>query len=386
MDIVCRYLHTYYDTNILEHNPKFRDIFLDILKKAKTTKYTNNTLLKLITNISIPKEIVPYINGPFTLSLHTSKEYNMNVYVFGEHHSEATSNENIISEYLYKFMKTSNVFIDFFFEYFKLRGDKKFKSVRNDSYLNLLRHKFDPCIRKHSSCLSLNSSRTHYLDIRDLDNSRNPILRYIEMVNNFHNNNAVFGKTDKDYKFIYSIMGINKNNIKDFIKNNYIEASRLDKELYKTDKYMRKVIENFIQQKIDSHPDFEQPDKKDLDDIFGRSIKELQDKTNIYSKFTHISNLLINTGSLLTDAYTLARLFKTFNIKDGDNQPKKVHNAIMYAGDYHSSNYREIFDILNFDVVFNIKEPYGTSRLNISEIYQPLFSVNSGVITNFYEK
>ena len=52
-------------------------------------------------------------------------------------------------------------------------------------------------------------------------------------------------------------------------------------------------------------------------------------------------SVLINL--CIVDMYTLARIFKKFNVEKS-NQPISPHNIIIYAGDFHCINYRKFLE------------------------------------------
>lgn len=379
---VCEYLKTYYDTNILslDKNEEIKDIFMKAIKKAQIISTSNITLLKLLRNIDIPKQIEPKLYGPFTCSLHTSRDYRMNIYIFGEYHSnvdEDAKYTNIISEYLYNTMNTSTVFIDFFLEYHKFRGKYNYENL----YIDRLRKKFQPCIRKHSSCMILDTSRSHYLDIRDLENMYDPLIIYKYMYEDYLNGQE-YGKNIKNFNALMDLTYIDNNNVVEYVKTRMPELKRLDKELNKTDKNIKKLLMAFQIYKFSKIKKFTPITKDEVSKVFKTKQKD-RDTTDIIKKINHIYNrVLIPIGGILTDIYVLARLFKKFKVRDGDNQPDRVYNAVMYAGNNHSDNYRIFLERLKFREVFNINQKKGT-MLNLPIYRQPLFSVNSGVINKF---
>lgn len=386
MRLLCNYLHTYYDTNILEYNSVVKEIFLDTIKKNKTDKKSNKTLIKLITNMKIPKQIKSRLTGPYTLSLHTSKKYKMNVYVFGEIHLDK---DNIdIHSYLYNLLSSSGVFIDFFFEGFKLSED----NINNETKrsLSMIRNTVDPCVRKHSSCLALNSSRSHYFDIRP-SNIDNKIDKMLTMLRFFYDSSYQqqfsFGILKEEYEILLEIIELDKNNVVDYIKQNFIEVKRLDKELSRTNPYIREILDKYILSEIDKLKDIRKISKGQIDSVFGKNRKDMtQEQLLICHDISDvIYDYLFHLGARLTDIYTLARLFKTFKVKIGENQPNRVHNAILYGGNNHSEIYRHILNQLKFNTVFNIQKN-SDIFLSMENVKQPLFSLHSGVITNFDEK
>ena len=52
-------------------------------------------------------------------------------------------------------------------------------------------------------------------------------------------------------------------------------------------------------------------------------------------------NILVQACCLKMDTYILARIFKQFAVKKGDDQPSKPSNIITYAGDKHANNIRK---------------------------------------------
>jgi hypothetical protein len=94
--------------------------------------------------------------------------------------------------------------------------------------------------------------------------------------------------------------------------------------------------------------------------------KYLLDKDKYYGKIKFKSIMLfydeiinfsdictININSLLTDAYLLARVFKTFQIEDPKKQrltdePSEPHNIIIYAGNNHAIRCREFLTHIGF--------------------------------------
>ena len=116
-----------------------------------------------------------------------------------------------------------------------------------------------------------------------------------------------------------------------------------------------------------------------------------------YLLFTHevVHNIIIfiyNSISqvlafncIITDAYLLARIFKTFKIDNPDikqrptDEPAEPHNIIIYAGNAHSQIYRKFLHYLGFREIetsgpLENPEPTRTNCVDMSSINQPLFS------------
>jgi len=89
-------------------------------------------------------------------------------------------------------------------------------------------------------------------------------------------------------------------------------------------------------------------------------------------------------NSIITDAYLLARVFKTFKIEHQEkrrstDEPSEPHNIIIYAGNNHSQRCRKFLKYLGFIPVESAgglekPEPHMTNCVMISHITQPFFS------------
>lgn len=121
---------------------------------------------------------------------------------------------------------------------------------------------------------------------------------------------------------------------------------------------------------------------KDILDYMAGGDK-VSDITFINS-FKSILPCLIGFNAIIVDAYTIARIFKDFDMTDMQkkaykgsiDQPINAHNIIIYAGDDHCLRYRKFLQSIGFDVYvrsgdFGITE---TTCLDISKFKTPFFS------------
>ena len=427
-------LHTTYDTNLLDNTSlSYQKKCLDYCKINKNDK-GNKVLMELTYNhYTKHKPIAEFIGGPKTLSIHWHPQYKKIIYIFGEWHANTmdckkfkTSNAITIQieDYLYGLMKSSDVFLDIYFE-FPFPNKEDFKSDKYDtnSYdkysshvnpsnrLNKLFNKFKKCLvyytRYDRSC---QLARSHYFDIR-LESS-NPLYleeSKIDIV-------WVFARLIQMYKLVDNIESIrvllqypqitiilsklidtNKENIYEFMINQLLENRYIKKELNAiVDNHLnlKSAIVNFISSEI----------RKELSsciDLIQPLIKTIlnykQEENNII--YTSIRNLLFkmtSTISCFADAYLLARVFKDFNLSEMDekaykgatHQPNRAHNIIIYAGDTHADNYRNFLSYVGFteidssgiDLQKPNPHPYAhipnTPRncLDMRSIKQPFFS------------
>ena len=126
------------------------------------------------------------------------------------------------------------------------------------------------------------------------------------------------------------------------------------------------------------------------DDLFFENYGlKYQDISNtissIYKVFT---TQVLYFNVIITDAYLLARIFKTFKIDNPHieqrktDEPAEPHNIIIYAGNFHCQNYRKFLRSLGFRVVEKSgpleKQPLEAKIMkncvDMTSITQPLFS------------
>jgi hypothetical protein len=215
----CKKLKETYNTHVLnESKPLVHAVYYTESKKAlqenNLSKDINKPLMKLISNSMIDSKPKPdFIQGPLTLSMHTSKERGMTVYIFGEYHGahddcvdklhndekcpknyvmDSKINKCIpntserakqilynaqykampMSEFLQKLFLNTDVFIDFFVEIPPFRGVEYTANVNPwhgwPGHLPKILDTFLPCIQasKRELTEKCNLMRVHYVDIR----------------------------------------------------------------------------------------------------------------------------------------------------------------------------------------------------------------------------
>ncbi len=100
--------------------------------------------------------------------------------------------------------------------------------------------------------------------------------------------------------------------------------------------------------------------------------------------FDKLYYILLGINSMIVDAYTIARIFKDFDMvemqkkayKGAIDHPVKAHNIIIYAGDDHCLRYRKFLASIGFDIYVRSGN-FGTTKvscLDISKFKTPFFS------------
>jgi hypothetical protein len=401
-----------YDTTLIEDFEKtLQDSFHSIASKVNT-KYNNTVLQKLVENhAKNNKPITDFIIGPKNLTVHFSKEYNKLIYTFGEYHVEDLNcktfnnplSSKTIEDYLFDLYQNTDVFIDFFFEFpsfgrkqktYKYRNiDREFYSKKISLYK--LFEKFKKCIevptRNDETC---QLGRVHFFNVRDSSFLAKYSYLMIECVN--HQTIAEFLNINKNtseffnqfIKIVTDRTGtITSNRLQTYFNANNLGNIYNVHEIKKVNIEMYKKITTFIKLEIKNKIDKSLYIVRYNIDIINKRDKSATAVTNeVGIAFTAISGFFINVVAIMADIYTLARMFKKFNLnKKGfkgairGDQPDETHNIIIYAGDKHSQLYRRFFNYLNFECINYTGQADNKLEtcIDMSPINQPFFTKKS---------
>lgn len=421
MDKICEDLKTSYNMNLLDNcTPIQQAVFLDEAEKNKNENKGKITLMKLIYNhFRAEKPIISKITGPKTLTVHWSRTYKKLIYVFGESHGRAEPCESEckrgevfnpesmrciseksqkakklkskgvilesylpIDKYFEKLFLTTDVFIDYFVEVPAYEGIEWYiEDYYADSYLKDVMAQSAACVqvatRVKEKCALI---RAHYIDVRRTTRQSLGTRNFIESFNSWRlqeMTNTEMKKKLKEPQFasIIDVMTRSRVDVFDYFMDEYRNSPYNSKEVQRS--YIKNDIDNFAVK------------------IIGDAIRRHYFPLNILAKElksnptkTLVKNFareLIFPNARIVDPYTLARIFKRFDVdkihtlERVRDQPVEPRNIIIYAGDNHSNNYRSFFDKLGFVRIAESSETIdeGLSRcLNMENIPQPLFSQN----------
>ena len=346
-----------------------------------------------------------YIGGPCTLTCHWSEEYQKLIYIFGEEHSEHTDCKEFpenkkknekqsgmpIEEFLKKFIQINDIYLDIFVELpaYKQKTLNYSKPLSEHEGLSNARlfkigTEFAECMdgydRNPEKC---SRSRIHYMDIRNIEREAASGLDAVSIfiitcfniidsdkdLNQKKNLFLKFAITDLG-KYVMNGFLIPKRNRKEYsnfwnsmLSGNYY----VDKELERNDPEMSLKISNFVKKEMKERLDKQYEDEKyatsGLINEQAKLIMELDptiDPQTIIKYFHDLTFLLIDTNSVLVDAYTLSRIFKKFNLYPENEQkirtsdePETASNIIIYAGNNHSNTYRKFLEKIGFSIYRN---------------------------------
>ena len=422
-------------------NPNYYRSVFGLIKKKKN----RNVLMRLINNYFRSKQIktmptIDFIGGPYTLTLHWSSKYNKIIYIFGEYHRNDVctyDNMMLVEDFIRRLFRYSIAFIDCFLETKSLIKGRycyidttshtnSLQQIKNCVYpintstskrLNMLLHQNKKCIEsiQRQENRECDNRRVHFINIRSGQNTNSTVNFNIYFNFYFKNffdqflyiedrqNESIFIR----YKFeVINLLNhmFNDKSIKptlDFILYGSEETYKefCDKEIETHELLNRELSKSPEERKIREFADEEFA--KIRDEIISISYEMINsliicsDERDIYNfhklsnadyiKFfvslTKVYNKILLFNAILVDIYTLARMFKKFQVNNTRNtrktdEPEEPHNIIMYAGDAHSENVRRfLHENLGFDLISESKGDFRVDLcVDIRHFEQPFFS------------
>ena len=366
MNEECINLNYTFDTRFIKEN---KDLFYKISKENINTGKGNNTLMRLIINEKDFKDdrakMCEFIKGPNSLSKHYNEEKNITIYLFGEHHLEEDSCNELsnnflgIDDFLEQLMTKTNVFLDIYLEVGT--DDLFYNKLPKKSKLYLLYNKLNPCInsKTRDNLEKCSLSRIHYGDIRDvtfmgkirnsyynMNLSINDILKYengyvLNVVDSFSKCKSkaeISAFLEKDFTFNIRHRVFQKEISKSPYGKEIVAFFRsiiVNENLERYYKLYNRIVEISTNLMVDLKT-LKANNYKPNSTFYIKVMKEMLDFLNLY-----ISNLYY-----MMDIYLLCRIFK--ESKYSKNKPSLQHNIIIYSGENHSYNYRKFLDSINF--------------------------------------
>lgn len=388
-DLACIELKQTYDANILKkYSTEIEETFKIVCKLSEKSnkKGLNKNLVKLVNNLDKytpkPKKFMTkFITGPGKILRLKHSRLPQDIYLFGEKdHSNLYGCEGIhsvkIEDYFEHLFSSTTKFIDIYIE-FQIELDKFSRTdcdvIAEDNTLCDIYKFFRRCITSDSTTCKY-PIRLHPIDIRN--ERKNDIHNYYRMLIELWyiqdlDSLKLFIKTHQN--FLDNIETINQKSQK-YIINTILENKTIKKELERSSlshKQINKAINSSqIWREIKNASYIMKPIYSKLKS----DSKYIPYNFNISRDITDFTYYLRTISCLHMDIYTIARMFKKFNVTS-DHHPPKPLNIIYYAGKQHT-------DFMTFmlqELGFQIKEksipiPHLTSCVNIQSLKQPLFS------------
>ena len=114
-------------------------------------------------------------------------------------------------------------------------------------------------------------------------------------------------------------------------------------------------------------------------------LLEVNPNFSVSDFLRNLKGKLLDAEVLVMDIYLLTRMFKKFKQRDQE-YAEEAKYIVIYAGDFHSNNYREFLNILGFKVIQETKSEDKTNNnfqcLDISQFEQPFFKHNREPISH----
>jgi|694.fasta_scaffold34493_2 hypothetical protein len=425
---VCDKLVNTYNTNVLDDpniDPDIRKEFFKTSAKYRNGDKGRKVLMDLIYNheYSSNKPTAKFIGGPYTLTVHWSKEYQKMIYIFGENHSDKIECDKVgsfkkgdvitpIENYLSDLILNTDVFIDLYIEfpvYSKIDKEYnvKFRPFKKNDRMQKLFEQFKKCLQYTTrSAKQCKLARVHYFDARFEDKQgrleginliswyRVEVKYIIDYVASDEQAASFKNFINYNPKIITLLKGLSSKKEEDFLKfctsqlhDNYYVNKELDK--IKENPSLKKIIldlaeEQFLDYGI-IHRTMLQINITNIFKYLEKIEPTQSEKENFKKAFISTYKSTISINAIVSDVYLFSRIFKDFDITKleeksyvgATDQPLRAHNIIIYAGNGHAERHRDFLQRLKF-------KPIGSSGksgdypskycIDMKTIQQPFFS------------
>ena len=245
--------------------------------------------------------------------------------------------------------------------------------------IDILRKQFSTCIDKltRDQYPYCNLSRMHFFDIRqgNIKGGIPPITIFWRKITNLltdieydpRDSNKIsklqiFCDDNKEYMdTLEKISKYSDQEYKEFWYDQLYSFQIIKKEIDRMDENVRPYLNYFIEQTLNEYINANMfIIQQLLEDIYiFKNYKWNIDYINVCLNFyNNLQNFLSHCSPIIllfTDAYLLARIFKTFKINDPDpvkrrlvDEPSEPHNIIIYAGNNHSEICRQFLEFIGF--------------------------------------
>lgn len=374
-------LYKTFDTNILDKLDE--DTRQNIIQENK-----NTTIAKLIDNhLNKTKPIAEYIGGPYRINHMYSKEYNMNIYLFGEYHSNETDCPEdyiLIENYLEQLLENTDVFLDMYFEFPGfIKDEYKSTNLMIDQRMKELFNKFYNCVQK----LSRNNpkcqlARIHYIDIRSFEDTYIGSDDLLWVVNTFDFRNVgyleqleIFSKNySRIIDIILKLLKFNKEQYKSYVFEQITKHPYLQKEVDRS--YLYVNIMHFMSETLNNAIDELYNEIKTLVIKIAQLLPQFQKEEiskQIFDLIKILHSCFLDIVSRIMDGYSLGRIFKEFNVTN-EEQPKRAHNIIYYAGSFHTEYICDFLIKNGFENIESVSKGNYKNCIDMKGIKQPLFN------------
>lgn len=377
---MCKELHLFYDATLLKKAARsLQYLFLEGASKS------SSGLADLIKNYFVNRSqaskgiIRPpkpeHINGPLSLSYHTSDKFEKRIYIFGEMHGYKNNCEDqkksgaiVIVDYLSLLFSTADVFIDFYFEIPTLMTPQILKERSMDwtqGYITDLMLKLSECFHyQHwEKCPWKKKVRMHAVDSRIFNIKDNPILqrsstRRLWPVERGQGMSFVEAR-DVGLIRNFSLRLTDPPKFTDFMMNELWQSPLIRKETTRPEtSYLEKSTYKKILEKV-----FEEQDWDKFKNSARKLSKAQPGDSLDQADLRFLVNSLTYAAAFYMDIYQLARVFKIF--KESPDKPSGQYNILVYEGDAHARFLRIALEEFGFQEHYHLREGFGSRCLGM---------------------
>ncbi len=327
----------------------------------------NPVLMELVRNwMRGGQPITPAISGPQTLTEQVDPNSQRRVYVFGELHGrdgECSQDKYMEARYYFRrLFTTTSAFIDFFLEIPSYTGTswskvfmENIRDGRQGDIMKDIRGALVKCTSAaHRDAKDCQLIRAHFTDVRFDNHAATNTLSYLALLSTMTPGRIRMGLAAPDVRQLLADL------VKDpgHVIETYVLSGKFTKKaLLQLNPEIQESIRDYVAVSLKS--EFEAREK--LYGSGGRTLQHLAllmyntdlntvSDDKMVRLLKYINNAYLTPlESWVVDAYTMARLFKTF-AASGD-QPTEARNAIVYAGEAHAERLRVFLTRVGFSMV-----------------------------------
>lgn len=331
--------------------------------------------------------------GPISLSEHTSQEQGKQIYIFGDHHVNDVlcPDPSRISIPIQLFMRETirnnpDKIIDVFLEVDYInkdiaRGyDPAAQGFEGASWINKVTASFSTCLEIDKTLCDIPNTRVHYADLRGTDTFIFPLYSGLMMYKELLRSKESGYTPSSVLLYVYK----GRQLLSDFTEAELVELLIED---LKVTKYrspfdigyilglpkVRKQLNNI--ENVETAKFLVEYFETKIVPVTREDIDKMLTAVSKLEKLPYSVEKLLFFSINIMDLYLVSRLLRTYS--DGT----KANYAMIYAGDLHSENYRQILSLLGYNELINVRsDNYDTGTqqcLDIRNFEQPFFSAKA---------
>lgn len=329
------------------------------------------------------------ISGPAAVTQHWSAPLEKMVYVFGElhgHEDACKPRATSIHDYLRKLAITTGAFIDLYLETTLDDRSDLFQWFL-PNYISKVRGSFAKCIRpkdRHAERCRL--LRVHYVDTRQKKQEENNVLSLFSLMLRYDARGFFLPGDKKEIMEVlpYLIGKRSPSYIREQYKRETVkEMSRVYPNR------MRSAIKRYAKELVGEALKEHGREMSDAAEVLQEALHRRRPSKVVKDAMYELYAELVPVLSPMVDVYTLARMFKRFDVSkrpgsgstgmlwwkkpvEGWGQPVEPHSIVYYAGNNHANRVRAFLGNTGFETIGQ-GEQLSTRCVSMGSVTQPMF-------------